>query len=316
MADPGAPAATLSARALVEGPPAEILRRLELEVGRRLDGLLHGDYRGLVPGHGSEPGDAREYTPGDDVRRIDWNVTARTREPHVRDTIADRELEAWVLVDRSASLDFGTAACEKRDLATAAVAAVGFLTARAGNRFGAIVVDGRGVRTHPARSGRKHLLAVLHDLVATPRPEQGGAVDLGAAIDRLGAVSRRRALTAVVSDLLGPDTWSRPLQVLAARHEALAVEILDPREVELPDVGVLDLVDPESGRRLEVRTSAGLRQRYAEAAHAQRAEIARAVRRAGADHLVLRTDRDWLVDLARFVAGRRHRLLHAPRPTA
>jgi uncharacterized protein (DUF58 family) len=287
-------------------------------VGRRLDGLLHGDYRGLVPGHGSEPGDAREYMAGDDVRRIDWNVTARMQTPHIRETIADRELEAWVLVDRSASLDFGTGSCEKRDLVTAAVAAVGFLTARSGNRFGALIIDGDRVVTHPARSGRTHLLAVLHDLVTLPRQGEGESVDLGPAIRRMDAVARRRGLTVVASDFLtglaGTPAWSDPLRVLAARHEALAVEVVDPRELDLPDVGVLDLIDPESGRRLEVRTSPAIRQRYAAAAEAQRDGIARAIRGAGADHLQLRTDRDWLLDLVRFVAQRRHRMRHATRP--
>lgn len=324
---------------LVAGSPSEVLRRLELDVSRRLDGLLQGDYRGLVPGHGSEPGDTREYQAGDDVRRIDWNVTARTQVPHVRETIADRELETWVLVDRSASLDFGTADCEKRDLATASVAAVGFLTARVGNRFGCLVMEGDQVRSYPARTGRRPLLAILHDLLTRPRQGEGLATDLGPAIRQLNAVAGRRGLTVVASDFLIPSVaapaggsggsgrssapslegrspgWSDPLRLLAARHEALAIEVVDPRELELPDVGVLELVDPETGRRREVRTSAALRQRYAAAAADQRTAIARAIRRAGADHLQLRTDRDWLLDLVRFVALRRHRLAHG-RPGA
>ncbi|MCU0271341.1 MAG: DUF58 domain-containing protein, partial [Acidimicrobiales bacterium] len=145
--------------AIGELAAAEVLRRLELTVTRRLDGLLQGDYRGLVPGHGWELGEAREYQAGDDVRHIDWNVTARTNVPHVRDTIADRELETWVLTDCSASLGFGTAACEKRDLAVAAVAAVGFLTSRTGNRIGAITLEGGRAHTVPARAGRVHLQA-------------------------------------------------------------------------------------------------------------------------------------------------------------
>jgi uncharacterized protein (DUF58 family) len=297
--------------------PEEVLRRLELAITRRLDGLLQGDYRGLVPGHGSEPGETRVYQPGDDVRRMDWNVTARMSEPHVRETIADRELETWVLCDLSASLDFGTADCEKRDLAIAATAAVGFLTSRTGNRIGAVVVRGADSVTTPARTGRTHLLGLLHRVAITPRGDGGGDTDLGAAIDRLGAVTRRRGLHVIVSDFLGPGNWQDPLGRLSTRHDTLAVEILDPREVELPSVGVLTLVDPETGRAREVQTaSPKLRARYAEAAAAQRQGIATAIRAAGADHLVLRTDRDWLGDLVRFVTLRRKRVdsLRKPAP--
>ena len=146
-------------------PAEEVVRRLTLDVTRRLDGMLHGDFLGLVPGHGSEPGETRVYSPGDDVRRIDWNVTARMQTPYIRETIADRELETWMLVDRSARLDFGTALCEKRDLVLAAAAGVGLLTARGGNRVGAIVLRGNEVSTIPPRQGRRHLLGIL-----APRP--------------------------------------------------------------------------------------------------------------------------------------------------
>jgi uncharacterized protein (DUF58 family) len=309
---------------LFDGTAEQVLRRLEVEVERRLDGLLHGDYRGIVPGHGSELGDAREYLPGDDVRRMDWNVTARTQIPHVRESIADRELEAWVLVDRSASLDFGTAACEKRDLATAAVAATGFLTARAGNRFGCLVLEGDRLVTHPARAGRMHVQAVLHDLMTRPRVGEGLATDLGPAVRRLSGLARRRGLAVVTSDFLIPSQvadagprmpdWFDPLRLLGTRHDLLAIEVVDPRELELPAVGVLDLIDPESGRRREVHTTPALRRRYADAAAQQREEIARAIRKAGADHLQLRTDRDWLLDVVRFVADRRRRKLHVGPP--
>jgi uncharacterized protein (DUF58 family) len=300
----------------VGGAPEEVLRRLEIDITRRLDGMLQGDYRGLVPGHGSEPGDTRTYQPGDDVRRIDWNVTARTQVPHVRETIADRELETWVVVDRSPSLDFGTANCEKRDLAVAATAALGFLTARTGNRFGVLAAGGNGIDTLPARSGRAHLMGVLHRLVTAPTGHEGGAdaADLGAAMRRVGALARRRGLVVVVSDFLGPSGWEHPLRLLATRHEVLAIEVIDPRELELPDVGVLDLIDTETGERREVRTSSRLRTRYADAAREQRAAIARSIRGAGTDHLVLRTDRDWLLDLVRFVTLRRQRTETLPRP--
>lgn len=291
------------------GRTEQVLRQLELQVTRRLDGLLQGDYQGLLPGPGSEPGESRPYRTGDDVRRMDWNVTARTTVPHVRDEVADRELEAWVVVDGSASLDFGTALCEKRDLAVAAVAAVGFLTARIGNRLGAVVVEPEGVRRIPARTGRTAMYALLHQLVARPRATEGtGTTDLAAGIRQLVQPARRRGLAVVVSDFLAPGGWEVPLRALALRHQVLAVEIVDPRELELPNVGFLSLVDPETGRRLDVPTGkAGLRERYAAAAAAERATIAAAVRRAGAAHLVLRTDRDWIRDVVAFVLTGRQR---------
>lgn len=288
--------------------PDEVLRRLDLTISRRLDGLLHGDYQGLVPGHGSELGETRQYQPGDDVRRIDWNVTARMQGPYVRETIADRELETWALVDFSPSLDFGTAYCEKRDLAISAVAAVGFLTARTGNRFGAVLLDSDGPVTIPARSGRLAMMALLHRVVTSERGRTG-TTDLTSALRRLDALTRRRGLCVVVSDFLHPDGWDLPLRHLAHRHETLAVEVLDPRELELPDVGVLRLVDPRTGELREVQTAnPKLRARYAAAAAEQRGVIATKLRQAGVDHLQLRTDSDWLLDLVRFVVARRERI--------
>ena len=292
-----------------------LLRRLELTVRRRLDGMLHGDHQGLGPGPGSEPGEARGYEVGDDVRRMDWSVTARTGAPHVRTPVADRELETWVLVDLSASLAFGTAACEKGDLAVAAAAAVGHLTAAAGNRIGALVVRGPVTTRIPARGGRDHLASLLHQVAVAPPRDGGGTTDLGAAIRQLDRIARRRGLVVVISDFMAAPGWERPLRALAARHEVIAVEVVDPRELALPDVGVLSLVDPETGRRLEVQTAdRRLRARYAEVAAAQRASVARALRLAAVDHLVLRTDRDWLRDLVGFVARRRRRRTAAPGP--
>ena len=286
---------------------AEVLRRLELTVTRRLDGLLQGDYRGLVPGHGSESGETRPYVPGDDVRHIDWNVTARSVDTHVRETIADRELETWVLVDRSPSLDFGTTETTKRELATSAVGAVGFLTARTGNRIGAVLVGPSGTEVIPARPGRNHLLSILQQLVVPPPAEvdPGGTTALGAAMARLIVPPRRRGLVVVVSDFLSADAWDGPMRALATRHELVAVEVLDPRELELPAVGVLTVVDPETGRTREVSTSRRTRDRYARAAAEQRSEIAARLRQAGVAHLQLRTDRDWVLDIVRFVSARK-----------
>jgi uncharacterized protein (DUF58 family) len=280
------------------------LRRLELQLRRRLDGLLHGDRGGLRPGPGGEPDAARPYRPGqDDVRRIDWSVTARTGELHVRGTVAEHELETWVLVDGSASMDFGTALVEKRDLAAAAVAAVGALTDGPGNRLGACRLTGSGLTTHRPRGGRLARRALLRALVDEPR--DSGAADLAAGIERFAREHRRPGLRVVVSDLLDGSAWEAPLRRLAGRNEVVVVEVVDPRDGELPDVGALVLVDPETGRVREVRTDARLRARFAREAEAHRGATAAAVRRAGAEHLVLRTDTDWVTDVARFAASRK-----------
>jgi len=290
------------------GPtPGALLRHLELTVRKRIDNLLAGDYRAWGFGDGAELAQVRPYELGDDTRRIDWNVTARMQVPHVRDTIADRELETWVLVDQSASLDFGTANCEKRDLVLNAVASVGFLTSRNGNRLGAMLLrPGQPPVTVPARTGRVHLRAVLHRVLTAPRLEGAGATDLAAAVERLGATMPRRGLAVVVSDWLDPTPWQHAMRRLGVRHDVLAIEVIDPRELALADVGVLELVDPETGFLYEVQTSdRRLRERYATAAAAQRDAIARDLRASGADHLTLRTDSDWMLDLVRFVVSRR-----------
>ena len=291
----------------------QLLRRLELTVTRRLDGLLQGDYRGLVPGHGSELGETRSYQPGDDVRRIDWNVTARTNDPHVREPIADRELESWLVVDLSPSIDFGTTQRDKRELALIAAAAVGFLTARIGNRIGAVLVDGAGIGVVPARQGRDHLRAILRRIQDVPRTDGAPGPGLGPALGRLLAAGNRRGLVVVISDFLPARGWEQPLRRLGARHDTLAIELVDPRELELPAVGMLTLVDPESGRAVEVDTGRrATRERYAAAAAAERTEIAAAIRSAGADHLQLSTHDDWLLQIARFVTLRRTRIGSLP----
>jgi uncharacterized protein (DUF58 family) len=294
---------------LRELAPEAVLRRLELVIWRRLDGMLQGDYQGLLPGPGSDPDESRLYQPGDDVRRMDWNVTARTTAPHVRDPLADRELETWVLLDRSASMDFGTARCEKRDVALAAVASVGFLTLRVGNRMGAVVLAPGPAQRLPARTGRQALLALLRRLATAPSGAgagSAGATNLAAGVEQLARPPRPRGLVVVVSDFLSEGTWDRPLRVLAQRHQVLAIEVVDPLELQLPDVGYLTLVDPETGRVHEVQTSRRpLRDRYAAAAAEQRTAIASRLRRAGASHLVLRTDRDLVLDVMRFVLAQR-----------
>ena len=290
-------------------PPAVAARRLRLDVARRLDGLLSGDHLGYLPGPGTEAAEARSYLPGDDVRRIDWAVTARTGSTHVRDAIAERELETTLLVDLTASMSFGTVRHEKRDLALAVAAAVMHLAGGPGDRVGAVVLSGDGLRRLPPRGGRDAALTLLHRLLQEPRAD-GAGPDLAAGLVAVLNPPRRRGLVVVLSDLLAPvgapPTWARPLRMLAGRHDVVVAEILDPRELSLPDVGMLRLVDPETGRHLEVQTrSTALRERYAAAAAGRRAGHAAEVRRAGAGHVVLRTDRDWLVDLATFLATRR-----------
>ncbi len=311
---------TRSASALKNGPPGTdgaqlelvtessepLLRRLELTVRHRLDGLLQGNYLGLLPGPGSEAGDSRQYFPGDDVRRMDWAVTARTMTPYVRQTIADRELETWLVVDLSPSLDFGTARSEKRELVFAAITAVVYLTARGGNRVGAVVTTGENTVRLPARAGRAHARSLIDTIAATPRAKSGRRGDLASALEQVRRPPRRRGLVAVISDFLGDPDWERPLRALGQRHQLLGVEIVDPRELELPNAGLVTFVDPESGQQLEVQTAnAGVRERYAAAAAAQRSSIAGALRHAGAGHLQLRTDRDWITDVVRFVTASR-----------
>ncbi|MCU1659507.1 MAG: hypothetical protein JWO57_4163 [Pseudonocardiales bacterium] len=327
-----APVPTLD---LVAAEP--LLRRLELTVRNRLDGLLQGNYLGLVPGPGSEAGESRPYVPGDDVRRMDWPVTARTTTPHVRQTIADRELETWLVVDLSPSVDFGTARTEKRELVLAAITAVVHLTVRGGNRVGALVSNGEQTFRVPALSGIAHARYLMRRIATTPRAENTTGGDLAALLESLRRPQLRRGLVAVVSDFIEPRgaetrgaetrgaetrgaetrgaerpaadataAWERPLRGLSDRHQLLGIEVLDPRELELPAAGLVTFADPETGRQLEVQTSdASLRRKYAAAAQAQRAAIATSLRHAGAAHLQLRTDRDWLTDVVRFVIARR-----------
>lgn len=288
------------------------LRALELTVRRRLDGLLQGNHLGLVPGPGTEPGEVRPYQPGDDVRRMDWAVTARTTEPHIRETVADRELETWLGVDLSASLDFGTAECDKRELAVAACAALAHLTRGGGNRVGAVVSTGADMLRIPARGGLPHIRGMIRRIAELPRAAEGVRGDLAATVEQLRRPPRRRGLVAVISDFLGPRSgevfeWERPLRGLSARHDLIAVEVLDPRDLELPDIGSVVLADPETGRRKEVVTTPLLRREFAAATAAHREEVAGALLRCGASHLTLRTDSDWVADMVRFAVARKRR---------
>lgn len=273
-----------------------------------------------MPGQGSEPGESREYHPGDDVRRMDWPVTARTTIPHVRETEADRELETWVVFDGSPSLDVGTALYEKRELALAGLAAIVFLTIGGGNRIGAVVTGGPRLQRIPARSGMPYARALLRRVIELTEPpttargrtllHRAPGVSLGDAVDAMRRTPRRRGLSVVVSDFLGDPGWEEPMRALGTLQQVLAIEVVDPRDLDLPDVGVLRLVDPESGQELEVQTSnRRVREQYAAAARAQRERIAAALRQARAGHLHLRTDRDWVIDIVRYVGEQRRRRL-------
>ena len=283
------------------GPlPAAALRALQIEVGRRLQGMLAGDYRSSHYGDGVELAQVRPYVPGDDVRRIEWNVTARTGEPHVRVNMAERVLVTWLLLDTSPSMHFGTADRRKADVADGVAIALGHVATRRGNRLGVMTFGDRNPTTLPPTQGRHGLLGLLGALQREPEAGQVGATSLGDALRRTGAIARQRGVVAVVSDFRGPLDWRKPLLELMSRHEVLAVEIRDPREQELPDVGELWLVDPETGpagarRHAQPRAARALRAgRRGGAQRAWRAILSAL----GVPHVVLSTSGDWLRPLA------------------
>jgi uncharacterized protein (DUF58 family) len=284
--------------------PEAALRALEVVVRRRVEGVLAGDYRSPHLGEGTELAQVRAYQPGDNVRAIDWNVTARTGDPHVREHVAERALATWLVLDGSPSMDFGTADRRKADVAEGVALALGHVATRRGNHLGVVAFGGPAPRVLPPRQGRAGLLGLLGAL-RTEAPASGAATSLHEGLRLVNALGRRRGLVAVISDFRGPRDWQPQLVQLAARHELLAIEIRDPREQELPDVGELWLVDPETGRHLRVDTARPrLRRRFADAAAAERAEVAARIRASGADHFVLSTDGDWLRALTTFLASR------------
>lgn len=274
------------------------LRALELSVGRRVDGLLAGDYRSAFAGVGSELWQVRPYEPGDDVRRIEWNTTARTGAPHVRVELAERVLVTWLVIDLSASMAFGTGDRRKADVAEGVAVAVGYAATRRGNRLGTIAFGNEPTLERP-RQGRRALLETLRTLREAP---PGGNGTLREALDLADRVATQRSLILVVSDFRGPPTWRAPLLRLAGRHTVMAVEVRDPREMELADVGELRLVDPETGRQLKVDTGdRRLRERFAAAAGDERRVLAASLASAGVGHVALSTQGDWLRPLAAFL---------------
>jgi uncharacterized protein (DUF58 family) len=287
------------------GPiPDRLLKALDVTIGRRMEGMLAGDYRSSLLGDGTELALIRPYVPGDDVRRMDWNVTARTGEPHIRVHQAERVLVTWLVLDTSPSMRFGTADRRKADVAEGVAIAVGHLSTRRGNRLGTLTFGGPDPTVLPVRQGRVGLVRLLAALRDEPDEAPGrlGSTSLGAALRQTGSLARQRSLAVVVSDFRGPRDWRAPLLQLAGRHDVVAVEIRDPREQNLPNAGELWLVDPETGRQLRVDTrSKKLRDRFAAAAEAERRDVARELASVGARHVVLSTSGDWLRTLVAFM---------------
>jgi uncharacterized protein (DUF58 family) len=293
--------------------PERLLQRLDWHVIRRLDGLLQGDYRSLFHGQGVDLANLREYQPGDDVRYIDWNVTARVDVPHIRQYTEDREVTAWFLLDLSPSVDYGTAGVdrEKRTVLIEFVTTIARLLTRHGNRVGAVLFDERVARTIPARGGRDQVLRLARDLLDHPRLDRSAVTDLSPLLDR-GRSIPRRSMVFIVSDFLGVPGWERSLSLLNRRHEVLAVRLFDPREVELPDAGPLILEDAETGEQLYVDTSdRGFRERFRAAAEEREASLRTAFRRCGVDAVSLSTDEDLVRAIVRIARRRRTRRAHA-----
>ncbi len=292
------------------GPmPEQLLRALDITIGRRVEAMLAGDYRSAVLGQGTELAQVRAYVPGDDVRQIEWNVTARTGEPHVRVQLAERVLVTWLMLDTSPSMRFGTADRRKADVAEGAALAIGHVASRRGNRLGVVTFGDSEPQSLPPRQGRVGLIGLLgairreHDV----DPGRVGATSLGEAARRTSSLARQRALVVIVSDFRGPFDWRKPLLELAGRHDVLAVEVRDPREQELPNAGDLWLVDPETGRQLRVDTrDSKLRARFAAAAAEERTGLRRTLASLGIRHTVLSTQGDWLRALALFLKKGRH----------
>jgi uncharacterized protein (DUF58 family) len=277
-------------------------------VRNRIDNLLAGDYRSWAFGDGAELAQVKPYELGDDVRRIDWNVTARTGEPHVRLHVAERAVETWLLLDTSASMTFGTADRRKWDVAEGVALAVGYFASRHGNRLAVSTFGDRKPTATPARAGTSGVVPLLLALRQEPDLEPVGPTSLGQALGRIARLARRRSLVVIVSDIRGPRDWRPQLLRLAARHDVIAIEIRDPREQSLPDLGDLWLVDPETGRQLQVDTrSRKLRARFEALAASDRDELARELRSLGAAHVVLSTEGDWLKPLVGFLRTERRR---------
>ncbi|OGA41855.1 MAG: ATPase [Betaproteobacteria bacterium RIFCSPLOWO2_12_FULL_68_19] len=289
--------------------PEALLRRLEWTVIRRLDGLLQGDYRTLFRGFGLDLADIREYQYGDDVRHIDWNVTARLQSPYVREYHEDREVSAWFLLDLSQSVAFGSREKRKRSVSEDFVAVLARLLTRHGNRVGALYYGERVSGMIPARSGRRQVLALLQGMQRHAGTKgEGSATDLSELFSHSARFIRRRSLVFAVSDFISAPGWAERLGELALRHEVVAVRLYDPLESELPDLGLLVFQDAETGEQLLVDThDRGFRARFAEAAQRRETALRAAFRDSGVDALELSTEDDLADALLRFAGLRKRR---------
>ena len=288
--------------------PERILQRLDWQVIRRLDGLLQGDYRSLFYGNGVDFADLREYQPGDDVRYIDWNVTARMNSPYVRQYMEDREITAWFLLDLSPSVDFGTAQSQKRMVLIDFVSTLARLLTRHGNRVGAIFYGSRIERVIPAKGGRDQVLRLINDLVRQPRLPRAPFTNLAPLLDGALNAIKKRSLVFIISDFISEPGWEQPLHLLNQRHEVLAIRLWDPREIELPDVGLIVMEDAETGEQIYVDThDRPFRTRFAQAAQQREAALKEAFKRSGVDSLSLSTEEDLVRAIVRFASLRRQR---------
>ena len=288
--------------------PERVLQRLDWHVVRRLDGLLQGDYRSLFRGNGLDFADLRPYEYGDDVRHIDWNVTARMDTPYVREYLEDREITAWFLLDLSPSVDFGTVEAErvKRSVLVDVVTTLARVLTRHGNKVGAIFYGSEIERTIPARGGRVQVLRLINDLQQHPRRGSSPFTDLAVLLDAGQRWIKGRSLMFVISDFISAPGWERALQQLTVKHEVVAIRLYDRRERELPDVGPMLMDDAETGEQLYIDThDRTFRRRFQEASQRREAELAAAFRRAGVDAIDLSTDEDLLAAIVRMAARRK-----------
>lgn len=292
--------------------PDQILLRLDWHVIRRLDGLFQGDYRSLLYGYGVDFADLREYQAEDDIRYIDWNVTARMDNPYVRQYVEDREITAWFLLDLSPSMAFGALERQKGSVLVDFVTTLARLLTRNGNRVGAIFYDNRIELTVPPRGGRNQVLRLANDLLKRGPSPQGKMTDLKPLLESALNIIKKRSLVFVISDFISAPGWDRPLHLLHRRHDVLAIRLWDPREVELPDVGLVLVEDAETGEQLYVDTrDKKFRRRFYQAAQQRQAELSQTSKRAGVDMLSLSTDEDLVRAIVRFAELRKRTLRKA-----